>query len=600
MSFIQYNVSMDEAYAHLYNITCDVDAHNHDELLISLPAWIPGSYLIRDFAKNIVRIKAFCGDKEIEMQKLDKDSWSIHTNGKLITIYYQVYARDQSVRTAYLDQFRAFFNGTSLFLRIHKLESMDHLVTISKPKWLDRNPNWRVATSMTKSKIDKYGFGDYVSESYDILIDHPFEIGEFTKSTFVVNEVRHDVIIRGCPHANIRKICRDLKLIVETQIQFWGELPVDRYTFLINAVSDGYGGLEHSHSTALICSKSDLPVEADQHIDDNYLRFLGLCSHEYFHLWNVKRLKPKTFSPYDLTRENYTELLWAFEGITSYYDDLMLCRAGLIDAHRYLNLLAKTITTVKKSRGHAKQTLAESSYYAWTKFYKQDESAINTIVSYYSKGSLAALSLDLHLRTKTNGRISLDTVMRALWKQYGKTGIGVPEDGIETVASKISGLNLNSFFDRAIRSTKQLPLKKLLSHADITLSFTAPNNSSDGGGVINKSTTKDFTKIKHDLGFTCVDTPKGLRVKQVFDDGAARHSGLAPEDMIVAFNRKSTSKNNIQAIVDLEKRGSSVPVHIFRDEVLHTLQFNIETAQKNTAYLQPGSSKNSLFMAWLK
>ena len=553
MSFIQYNVSMDEAYAHLYNITCDVDAHNHDELLISLPAWIPGSYLIRDFAKNIVRIKAFCGDKEIEMQKLDKDSWSLHTNGKPITIYYQVYARDQSVRTAYLDQFRAFFNGTSLFLRIHKLESMDHLVTISKPKWLDRNPNWRVATSMTKSKIDKYGFGDYVSESYDILIDHPFEIGEFTKSTFVVNEVHHDVIIRGCPHANIRKICRDLKLIVETQIQFWGELPVDRYTFLINAVSDGYGGLEHSHSTALICSKSDLPVEADQHIDDNYLRFLGLCSHEYFHSWNVKRLKPETFSPYDLTRENYTELLWAFEGITSYYDDLMLCRAGLIDAHRYLNLLAKTITTVKKSRGHAKQTLAESSYYAWTKFYKQDESAINTIVSYYSKGSLAALSLDLHLRTKTNGRISLDTVMRALWKQYGKTGIGVPEDGIETVASKISGLNLKSFFDRAIRSTKQLPLKKLLSHADITLSFTAPNNSSDGGGVINKSTTKDFTKIKHDLGFTYVDTPKGLRVKQVFDDGAARHSGLAPEDMIVAFNRKSTSKNNIQAIVDLEK-----------------------------------------------
>ena len=155
-----------------------------------------------------------------------------------------------------------------------------------------------------------------------------------------------------------------------SEIKFWGELPIDRYTFLINAVSDGYGGLEHSHSTALICSKSDLPTDAAEVIDDNYLRFLGLCSHEYFHLWNVKRLKPENFSPYDLTKENYTELLWAFEGITSYYDDLMLCRAGLINANRYLTLLAKNITAVQRTRGHSKQTLAESSYYAWTKCYK--------------------------------------------------------------------------------------------------------------------------------------------------------------------------------------------------------------------------------------
>lgn len=600
MSFIKYNVSMDEAYAHLYDVTCNVETLNHGELMVSLPAWIPGSYLIRDFAKNIVQIKAFCGDKELELQKLDKDSWSVRTSGKPFTIFYQVYARDQSVRTAYLDQFRGFFNGTSLFLRIHGLESTDHTVSISKPTWIDENINWKVATSMTKRKVDKFGFGDYLSSSYYELIDHPFEVSEFIKSTFIVHGVRHDIIIRGCPHANIRRICRDLKLIVETQIRFWGELPIDRYTFMINAVSDGYGGLEHSHSTALICSKSDLPVGDDRHIDDNYLRFLGLCSHEYFHLWNVKRLKPETFSPYDLTKENYTELLWAFEGITSYYDDLMLCRAGLIDASRYLNLLAKTITTVKKTRGHAKQTLAESSYYAWTKFYKQDESAINTIVSYYSKGSLAALSLDLHLRTKTNGRISLDTVMRALWEQYGKAGIGIPEDGIEAVASKTSGLNLSDFFDRAIRSTQQLPLKKLLGYAGITLNFTAPNNALNSGGVINNSTNKNLKKIKHDLGFTYTDTPKGLKIKQVYDDGTARQSGLAPDDLIVAFNRKSASKKNIQTIVDLEKKGSSVPVHVFRDDVLHTMQFKIEAAHKDTAYLQLDSPENALLRAWLK
>ena len=599
-SFIHYQVSMEEAFSHLFNITCHVNVRGHEKLVVSLPSWIPGSYLIRDFAKNIVQIKAFCGGKELQMQKLDKDSWSVQTSGKPITVYYQIYARDLSVRTAFLDQFRAFFNGTSLFIRIHGLESKKHVVSISKQEWLDENKNWKVATSMPQSHLDQFGFGDYTSASYDALIDHPFEISEFLQSSFRVQGVRHDVVVVGCPHANIRKICNDLKLIVKTQIKFWGELPVDRYTFLINAVSDGYGGLEHSHSTALICSKLDLPTGTDENIDDNYLRFLGLCSHEYFHLWNVKRLKPEKFSPYDLTKENYTELLWAFEGITSYYDDLMLCRAGLIDANRYLNLLAKTITTVKKTRGHSKQTLAESSYYAWTKFYKQDESAINTIVSYYTKGSLAALSLDLHLRKKTKGRNSLDTVMRALWKKYGRTGIGIPEDGIEAVAAEVSGLNLKIFFDQTIRSTQQLPLKKLLGHAGIELHFTAPQNALDSGGVINEPTNANVQKIKHDLGFTYTDTPSGLRVKQVFDNSAAQRSGLAPQDMIVAFNRTRPSKNNVQRIVDLEKKNTSIPIHIFRDDVLHTLQFKIEPAQKDTAYLHSYSSENSIFSAWLK
>jgi predicted metalloprotease with PDZ domain len=591
---------MEEAFSHLFNITCHVNVRGHEKLVVSLPSWIPGSYLIRDFAKNIVQIKAFCGGKELQMQKLDKDSWSVQTSGKPITVYYQIYARDLSVRTAFLDQFRAFFNGTSLFIRIHGLESKKHVVSISKPEWLDENKNWKVATSMPQSHLDQFGFGDYTSASYDALIDHPFEISEFLQSSFRVQGVRHDVVVVGCPHANIRKICNDLKLIVKTQIKFWGELPVDRYTFLINAVSDGYGGLEHSHSTALICSKLDLPTGTDENIDDNYLRFLGLCSHEYFHLWNVKRLKPEKFSPYDLTKENYTELLWAFEGITSYYDDLMLCRAGLIDANRYLNLLAKTITSVKKTRGHSKQTLAESSYYAWTKFYKQDESAINTIVSYYTKGSLAALSLDLHLRKKTKGRTSLDTVMRALWKKYGRTGIGIPEDGIEAVAAEVSGLNLKIFFDQTIRSTQQLPLKKLLSHAGIELHFTAPQNALDSGGVITEPTKANVQKIKHDLGFTYTDTPSGLRVKQVFDNSAAQRSGLAPQDMIVAFNRTRPSKNNVQRIVDLEKKNTSIPIHIFRDDVLHKLQFKIEPAQRDTAYLHSYSSENSIFSAWLK
>ena len=599
MHLVHYNVSMEEAHAHVFNVTCQINTPSPEEQIISLPAWIPGSYLIRDFAKNIIRIKVFCAELEIPIKKIDKDSWSIRTTGGPITIFYQIYARDRSVRTAYLDQFRGFINGTSLFLRIHGLEQEPHEVRIIKPSWLSSKEKWLVSTAMMPNKIDRDGFGQYVNESYDVLIDHPFEIGECIKSSFSVRNVRHNVVITGNPRANIRRICRDLKLIVETQVNFWGEIPVDRYTFLVNAVSDDYGGLEHSHSTALICSKTDLPADSSSVIDDGYLKFLGLCSHEYFHLWNVKRLKPAAFLPYDLTKENHTELLWAFEGITSYYDDLMLCRAGLISERRYLSLLAKTITTVEKTNGRLKQTLGESSFYAWTKFYKQDENATNSIVSYYSKGSLAALCLDLHLRKKTDGQTSLDTVMRALWNTYGKKNTGVPENGIETLTEFVSGLDLRDFFDHIIRSTRELPIKLLLKSVGVHLTFTAPSGLFDSGDAGNSLLDKNQQAIKHDLGFTHSNTADGLRIKQVFDNRAAQCAGIAPGDVVMAINRQKPLSNNIQRIIDLEKKNTVIPIHVFRDDVLHTLQFPILPAPKNIAYLYLAPSKNMLIHSWL-
>ena len=599
MPLVHYSVSMEEAHAHLFNVTCQINEPCPREQIISLPAWIPGSYLIRDFAKNIIRIKVFCADVEIPITKIDKDSWSIPITGKPITVFYQVYARDRSVRTAYLDQFRGFINGTSLFIRVHGLEHSPHSVSISKPTWLTAKKKWSVSTAMMPNRIDRLGFGRYINESYDTLIDHPFEIGEFIKSSFLVKGIPHNVVITGNPHANIQRICQDLKLIVETQVKFWGDIPIDRYTFLVNAVSDGYGGLEHSHSTALICSKTDLPVEADASINDGYLKFLGLCSHEYFHLWNVKRIKPEAFSPYDLSKENYTELLWAFEGITSYYDDLMLYKAGLIDEKRYLSLLAKTITIVKKTNGRSKQTLAESSFYAWTKFYKQDESAINSIVSYYSKGSLAALCLDLHLRKKTDGKTSLDTVMRTLWNTYGKKNKGVPENGVEHIAELVSGLDLHDFFHRIIRSTKELPIKSLLNSVGIQLTFTKPSGTSDSGDAVDTPFDKNRQAIKHDLGFTHSNTSDGLRIKQVFDDGAAQRAGIAPGDIIMAINRQKPSTNNIQQIIDLERKKSAIPIHIFRDHVLYTLQFPLVPAPKNIAYLYLEPSKRLPLRSWL-
>src|SRR5581483_4613820 len=333
---------------------------------------------------------------------------------------------------AHLDTTHAFFNGPSVFLKVEGREDDPCEVEILPPKGA-RYRSWRVATAMRRKDAGPNGFGTYRADNYDELIDHPVEIGAFTLPAFRACGVPHGVALTGRHRADMDRLCRDLKVLCETQIRFFGEpAPMDRYLFLVTAVGEGYGGLEHRSSTALLCSRDDLPQKGVAEVTNGYRTFLGLASHEYFHTWNVKRIRPAAFSPYDLNRESYTTLLWAFEGITSYYDDLLLVRSGLITRDAYLELLGKAVTSVLRAPGRLKQTVEESSFDAWIKYYRQDENAPNAMVSYYVKGGLVALCLDLLIRSETQGRRSLDRVMRALWKRYGQKGVGIPEDGIES------------------------------------------------------------------------------------------------------------------------------------------------------------------------
>jgi predicted metalloprotease with PDZ domain len=291
-----------------------------------------------------------------------------------------------------------------------------------------RRPTWRVATSLPELGAKRYGFGTYIAFDYDELIDHPVEMGDFALATFKAHGIQHDIVVTGrVPNLDMERLQQDLKAICETQIAFFEpktkKAPMDRYVFLTMAVGDGYGGLEHRASTALICARADLPTTAAPKTaerSEGYVTFLGLCSHEYFHTWNVKRIKPAVFAPYDLQVENYTPLLWLFEGFTSYYDDLMLVRSGIISEATYFKLLGKTVGSVLRGSGRTKQSVAESSFDAWTKYYRQDENAPNAIISYYTKGSLVGLAFDLTIRAKTGGAKSLDDVMRALWERYGR------------------------------------------------------------------------------------------------------------------------------------------------------------------------------------
>jgi predicted metalloprotease with PDZ domain len=527
--------------------------------------------MIREFARNIVRIRAESNGAAVALTKLDKHAWRAAPCAGPLTLHYEVYAWDLSVRAAHLDQTHGFFNGTSVFLRVLGQEEGVHEVDIQRPS----DPvakAWRVATAMKELGAKRYGFGTYVAANYDELIDHPVEMGDFALATFKAYGIPHDIVITGrVPNLDMARLQADLKAICEAQIALFEpstkKAPVDRYVFMTMVVGDGYGGLEHRASTALICARADLPSTATPQSgepNEGYLKFLGLCSHEYFHTWNVKRIKPAVFAPYDLQVENYTPLLWLFEGFTSYYDDLMLVRAGIIKESTYFKLLGKTIGSVLRGSGRLKQSVADSSFDAWSKYYRQDENSPNAIISYYSKGSLIALAFDLTIRAKTGGARTLDDIMRALWERYGRDfyptiGRGVTESEVEALFDEVSGLKLRSLFDKFVRGTDDLPLAKLFAPFGIKLLDERKSGKPSFDAGIGRDAL-------------------GAKLTQVHEGGAAHQAGLSALDVVIAIDglRVNGNPSNVDALLSRYRVGDQVTVHAFRRDELMSFDLTLQ------------------------
>jgi len=568
---VQYTIVPIDLAGHLFNVTVTVANPAPDGQEFALPAWIPGSYMIREFARNIVRIRAEAGGVAVALTKLDKHAWRAAPANGPLTVHYEVYAWDLSVRAAHLDQTHGFFNGTSVFLRVLGQEATPHQVDIQRPGDAAAR-TWRVATSLPEQGAKRYGFGTYIAADYDELIDHPVEMGDFALATFTAHGIAHDIVISGrVPNLDMARLQADLQKICETQIAFFEPLskraPMQRYVFLTLAVGDGYGGLEHRASTALICARADLPSTAtppSAEPGEGYLKFLGLCSHEYFHTWNVKRIKPATFAPYDLQTENYTPLLWLFEGFTSYYDDLMLVRAGIIGEATYLKLLGKNIGGVLRGSGRSKQSIADSSFDAWSKYYRQDENAPNAIVSYYAKGSLVALAFDLTIRAKTGGAKTLDDVMLALWQRFGSDfyeggARGVTEKEVEALFDEVSGVKLKALFDRYIRGVEDVPVAKLYAPFGVKLAD-------------ERKTAKP--SFDAGIGRDGADT----KLTQVHENGAAHRAGLSAGDILVALDglRVAGTPSNLDALLGRYRVGDTVQVHAFRRDELMTFDVQLQ------------------------
>jgi len=516
MTALLYTVEAHDLHAHLFRVTLTIPEPAAQQT-VSLPVWIPGSYLVREFSKNLQHLSARQGRRQVAVRQQDKCSWQIDCKtDEALTLRYEVYAFDNSVRTAWLDARRGFFNGTSLCLRVHGQEQRPHQLALQPVKG---RPDWQVATGLTPVKTDKKGFGLYQAADYDELVDCPMELGTFWSGRFKACGIEHRFVVAGAlPSFDGERLLADTQKICEAEIRFWHgqgaqagrKAPHKNYLFMLNAVDDGYGGLEHRNSTALICSRRDLPRMGEKKTGEGYTTLLGLISHEYFHTWNVKQLRPDVFARYDYARENYTPLLWFFEGFTSYYDDLLLRRAGLIDDAIYLQLLGKTINQVAQTPGRHVQTVAQASFDAWVKYYRQDENTPNATVSYYTKGALVALCLDLSLReeSKDQGH-SLDEVMRGLWQRC-KAGPMREQDVLDELQT-VTGRSWHKELQAWVHSTAELPLARLLEAQGIRI-HAEPGN------------------LAQHLGLRHQDANGSVQVKAVLRGSAAEQAGFAAGD----------------------------------------------------------------------
>ena len=562
---LHYRVVPKDLHAHIFQIELTIDKPNPVGQVFALPNWIPGSYLIRDFSKNIISISAKSGDQAVRVKKIDKNHWISYPCEKPITLEYEVYAFDLSVRSAYLSSERAFFNGTSLFLLPLGHEHEPCEVEICYPT-KDQIGDWACATSMSQVSKDK-NKECFQAANYLDLIEHPVEMADFTRFVFEAGGVEHEMTLSGRHKTDIARLRSDLTKICSHHIGFFNDnIPFDRYLFLTLVRTKGYGGLEHKKSTSLICSRKDLPVQNMGEISKDYTRFLALCSHEYFHAWWVKTIKPCDFHQIDLDRENHTEQLWVYEGFTSYYDELSLIRTRLLNPEQYLNLFAETITRVKRSAGQLRQSLSESSFDAWTKFYQQDENAANAIVSYYTKGALVAFILDIEIRRRTKDRICLDDVVRHIYEHYQDKG--TENNTVKTVVESLTNEDFSEFFDQYLHGREMLDLTHAFDYLGIDIDYThKPKDLTDFG--INVRAEKDASVIT-----------------QVFDNSCCQSAGLYVGDKIISIDYIKVKQEDLASVFEGSEDGDVLQVGLLRDELLMQIPLKIYRNQKTFCELK--------------
>ena len=565
---LHYQIEFDDYRQHLIHVTLRFLADPTQ--VLSLPTWIPGSYLIREFSKHLESVKAYDEDgRLLQISKFEKNKWRLfNTDHELITVEYDVYAYDLSVRGAYVDQSRLYVNPACVCLGLDGQEDKAIEVEIFLPPELK---HFQLATGLPHKSFVS---GRYTlkAKDYAELIDAPFELAEQSRFSFEAAGIAHEFVISGKHAMNAARMQQDLEKICGTEIAMFGSAPFKNYTFMTMATGNSYGGLEHPNSTSLITPRDDLP-QADEPLEPSkeYQRFLGLCSHEYFHSWLVKFIRPENFAHYNLNKEGYTSLLWIFEGFTSYYDDLILLRSGVINQESYVTLLKAQIERYLQNPGRTVQTVAESSFDAWVKFYRPDENTNNAGTSYYNKGCLVALCLDLGLRLRGS---SLDALMRKLYEN-AQQGIQVSERTIFDLCRELTGQDWAEQINHLINTTDELPLDQLLP--EFGFSFELKNEQA------------------LPFGLKVLDKPEGVLIQSARRDGAAAKVGLSANDVILAIDGLKASE---KLLVKYAKQAGTYSVYAFRRDEL--MQFELQAAETSLTTVELKVEDQAKADKWLK
>jgi len=505
MPSISYTISIKDAHGHALLVEQRMRDMRAGPVELVMPTWAPGSYLIRDYSRNVVSFEATDPKgRPLKWEKTAKNRWRIEAKGGDAVAKYAVYANELTVRSSHVDATHAFVTGTSVFMYADGMRKEPIEVSVKAPK------GWHIATGLEKARE-----GSYRAKDYDELIDCPIDIGNFEQASFQVRGVKHNIVICGRADYDMKRLVADSKRLVEEVVKVFGDIPYKEYTFFIHFVDAAGGGLEHRNSTACNIPRYLFHTKKDYH------RVIGLLTHEFFHTWNVKSIMPAAYQDYDLETETYSKLLWAMEGLTSYYDIVLPCRAGLYDQKRMLEMYANSIKTYLSTPGRAVENLEDSSFDTWIKFYKPDENTPNISINYYNKGELVGLMLDMQIRASTRNKRSLDNVMRHLWKEYGTTHRGIREDEMQEIVEKVTGVEMKSFFDAYIRGTKEIKFDSFLKIAGLRLKPEKKQDDDEGKGY---------------LGVETRTTGDRVFAKHVYVDGPAYKSGVYANDEILALD----------------------------------------------------------------
>lgn len=563
---VSYKLSMPKPQNHQFHVEMTLADFKEKSIDVSLPVWSPGSYLVREFSKNVNLVKAFDENgNQIKVVKKKKNTWTIKKGKeKNVTVKYEVYSFELSVRTSFLDLTHGFVSGSGVFMFVE-----DHMDIAGQLEVFPYEGFSTVSTALPTNKKFLYDFSNY-----DHLVDCPIEIGNQVVFDFNASGVKHTVAIYGDGNYLIDELKTDMAKIIEEETKVFGQNPNKDYLFIIHNVVKGQGGLEHKNSTTL-------SVNRWTYGGSNYVKFLNLVAHEYFHLWNVKRIRPIELGPFDYNQENYTDMLWVMEGFTSYYDELILLRAGYYTQTQFLSKLESAINYVEGSTGSRIQPLAHASFDAWIKAYRPNENSSNTTMTYYSRGSVIAALLDVMIIKNHKGKKSLDDFLQSLYAEfYVKKNRGFTSEEFKNELESFVGINLDSFYSKYIDGTEIPPYKEIFGHVGIDVEDVSTTLPSFGARLVNSG------------GKTLI--------KSIRSNSAAEDAGLSVNDEIIGCNGYRVEKADVESVMRELAAGDELELLISRDEILFSVNFSMTNHFKPKFFLNKTNDKTKLLNFWLR